>query len=110
MKLVGFEWERSEAGNGELVGFRAEWQLEQRVTRTSFILAMRPPEMTDEQFSDLSTRARVAQVFPLVHGPREIGPSPPGTVYEQRGSAIIPTNGDSCRPTRRENAVPATQS
>ena len=95
VRLVGFEWERSEAGNGELVGFRAEWQLEQQVERTSFVLAMRPPGMTDEQFGDLSAKARVAQVFPLLHGPRAIFPSPPGTVYEQRGLAIVPTNGPS---------------
>ena len=93
VKLVAFEWERSEAGNGELVEFRAEWQLERQVERTFFILAVRPPEMTDEQFSDLSAKARLAQVFPLLHGPRAIGPSPPGTVFEQRGSAIMPTNG-----------------
>ncbi|UCC68721.1 MAG: hypothetical protein JSV79_01960, partial [Armatimonadota bacterium] len=92
-ELVGFELERGQAGTGETVGFRAEWVLNGPPPRAHFGIALGPEAVDAEYFARrLVPEGRFIQGFPVLYGLHDIGVSPKGTVYEQRGQLIIPTN------------------
>ncbi|MDH4179339.1 MAG: hypothetical protein OEV33_02425, partial [Armatimonadota bacterium] len=92
-ELVGFELEREQAGTGEIVGFRAEWVLKGPPPRAHFGIALGPEAVDAEYFARrLVPEGRFIQGFPVLYGLHDIGVSPEGTVYEQRGQLIIPTN------------------
>ena len=49
--------------------------------------------MSEEEFAQgLRPAGRFVQGFPLLHHPLALEPSPDGTVYEQHGQLIVPTN------------------
>jgi hypothetical protein len=49
--------------------------------------------MKPERFERaLLPKGRFVQGFPVAYGRRDAGPTAAGTVYEQRGSAIVPSN------------------
>ncbi len=93
VELMAFEWDRSEAGTGEMVSFRSEWRLRERVpTPLQFGVGLIPAGVSPEHFAQrLSRDGFFVQAFPLV-GEQQPEASPEGTVYEQRGWFIIPTN------------------
>jgi len=95
--LMDFQWDRSEAGNGEMVGFAADWQLAGQPRFVQFGIALIPEGMDPKEFGSLPEeqvreQTRLIQAFPLMYGLRELSPSPEGMVYEQRGEMIVPTN------------------
>jgi hypothetical protein len=94
VELVAFEWDHAEAGTGELVQFRSEWRLKGDVAMPlQFGVRLCPQGLSPEQFpSELSRDGFFTQAFPLAYGERSLGPSAEGTVYEQRGWFIVPTN------------------
>ena len=93
--LMGFEWDRDEVTTGEVVGFTARW----RVGATppvgaQFAIGLAPETVDAEQFAEvLRERGRFVQAFPLLYRLRGLAPTPEGSVYEQRGVVIIPSNG-----------------
>ncbi len=94
VELVAFEWKRAEAGAGGMVEFRSEWRLKKKVTtQLQFGVGLAPEGVSPQHFSRrLSRDGFFLQAFPLASGQRELGASPQGTIYEQRGWFIIPTN------------------
>ena len=94
VELVAFEWDQAEAGTGELMQFRSEWRLKGKVSMPlQFGIRLSPQGLPPEQFPlRLSRDGFFTQAFPLANGERSLGPSVEGTVYEQRGWFIIPTN------------------
>ena len=91
-RVVGFTWDKESAGNGEIVGFEVEWQLGSAQPKAWFALGFTPTAGEIEGLRLLLAKGRFVQGFPLVHGLPGVGPSPEGTVYEQRGAVIVPTN------------------
>jgi len=110
-RLRRFQWGRTEAANGELVGFTADWQLDSELPPVEFSLGLLPGDMSLDQFGALlavepAQHLRLVQPFPLVYGQWrfvppaadersgkwQLDPSPPGTAYRQSGAFIIPSN------------------
>jgi len=91
-RVVGFTWEKESAGNGEVVGFEVEWQLDSAQPKAWFAVGFTPIAGDVEEVRALLAKGRFVQGFPLVYGLPGVGPSPEGTVYRQRGAVIVPTN------------------
>jgi len=93
VELVAFEWDRTKVDAGEVVGFRSEWRVKRARPGGHFAIGLRPEGVDAEHFRrELLPKGRFIQGFPLTYGLRHLGASPEGTVREQRGYAIIPTN------------------
>ncbi len=94
LELVAFEWDRTEVETGEVVEFRAEWRLSGPISNPlQFGIGLAPETVSPDFYKrTLSRKGHFVQAFPLLCGSRDLGPSPEGTVYEQRGSLIVPTN------------------
>jgi hypothetical protein len=94
VELLRFRWERSEVGTGEMVGFRSEWRVRQRLGGAlQFAVGLAPEAVDVERFTEeLREKGRFVQAFPLVRGFWRRTPSPDGTVYVQTGEVIVPTN------------------
>lgn len=93
ISLGGFSLPRGQTGNGELVDFAVDWRLTQPLPAARFAVGLAPLDLDLSRFSeDYRPEARVVQGFFIAHGEWGLPPSPPGNVYRQRGSFIIPTN------------------
>ncbi len=93
MALTRFTLDKTEAGEGEAVGFTAEWRLAGPLPRAEFAVALLPTGMTLAQAVAISdSRQRLVQPFPVVYGQWGLAASPEKTSYQQRGDLVIPTN------------------
>jgi len=100
VKLMSFELSKREAHTGELVDFRARWRLETPLSGGLFGLKLVPTHVRNSaggggsqmEWERWSEKGKFVQGFPLVYGLIGISSSPPGTVYEQKGKLIIPSN------------------
>jgi len=93
LSLMRFATDRAAAGNGELVRFTAAWRLAGALPRAQFAVALLPAGMDYERVIKVTESSeRLVQAFPVAYGLWGLGPSPGGTVYEQQGEIIIPTN------------------
>jgi hypothetical protein len=94
IRLVGFAWDQQEIRNGDIVGFRVEWWLAGPMPGPSqFAVRLVPESVSPDYFTRvLSTKGLFTQAYPVLHGLTQLEPSSAGTVYEQRGLLIIPTN------------------
>jgi hypothetical protein len=104
--LMGFSLNNSQARTGDLVEFTAQWRLSQPLPPSQFIVGLLPPYQGSDQRSQPvrslepaqlaetvnNLDVRLFQPFPFVYGQWGLPPSPEGTVYEQRGAVIIPSN------------------
>ncbi len=104
--LIGFVLDRTQARTGDMVGFIARWRLSQTLVPSQFVVALLPPYAGSDrrsqpvQFLDPAQLAgvvknddvRLFQPFLFGYGQWGPPPSPEGTVYEQRGAVIIPSN------------------
>jgi hypothetical protein len=104
--LIGFVLDRTQARTGDMVGFIARWRLSQTLVPSQFVVALLPPYAGSDrrsqpvQFLDPAQLAgvvknedvRLFQPFLFGYGQWGLPPSPEGTVYEQRGAVIIPSN------------------
>ena len=95
-RLVAFELGEQEVGAGDMVTFRARWQLDAPLAGGLFGIKLIPAdvrgsaaEATWERFSE---KGKFVQGFPIAYGLTGLSPSPPGTVYAQDGKLIIPSN------------------
>ncbi len=94
IELIAFEWDRAEAGTGEVISFRSEWRLKAEVPMPLQLGVRLSPEglSPDQLPPSLSRDGFFTQAFPLAYGERSPGASAEGSVYEQSGFFIIPTN------------------
>jgi len=96
ISLVAFNLDRGEAGAGEMVGFTAQWRLSAALPPAQFAVGLVPENMSTAQFAQTQwENERLVQAFPVAHGQWGLRPSPEGTVYEQRGELIVPSNAAS---------------
>ncbi len=103
IKLTSFEISRSEANTGQMVQFCARWRTESPLSGELFGIRLVPIGLGNPDgdsaskgyWRRLSAKGQFVQGFPLVYGLRGLAPSPPGTVYEQKGSIIVPSNAPS---------------
>jgi hypothetical protein len=90
-KLLGLAWDRTEVATGEMVGFRARWQVEDAPPPRQFGIGLTPQGMPAEQFARVAKKGRFVQGFPMLYGLGSSVALSPG-MYEQRGEAIMPSN------------------
>ena len=104
--LVSFSFDKMQARTGDMVGFTARWRLSQPLVPSQFVVALLPPYAGSDRrsqpalFLDPTQLAgvvknedvRLFQPFLFGYGQWGLPPSPEGTVYEQRGAVIIPSN------------------
>lgn len=103
LKLMSFETGKSEAHAGEIVEFRVRWRTESPLSGEIFGIRLAPRELRDPEgetasksyWGRLSAKGQFVQGFPVAYGLRGLAASPPGTIYEQKGSIIIPSNAPS---------------
>ncbi len=93
LHLLSFEIDRPDARRGDLVGFRVRWRTESPLSGEMFGVRLLPSR-TEAQttWQQLSKKGRFVQGFPVIYGLRGLAPSPAGTVYEQEGKFIVPSN------------------
>jgi len=91
VELMSFQFDDVEVGTGELVGFFARWRLEGALPGVLF--AVRLARIGQETRSCLTeNQALLSQGYPVAYGLWGLPASPPGTVYEQRGMLLAPSN------------------
>jgi len=88
--LVSLQFGRDEVRTGELVGFLIQWRLERPLPGVLFALRFVPAQLGRPIPSE--SDALIVQGYPVLYGLWGSGASPAGTVYEQRGSLLIPSN------------------
>jgi hypothetical protein len=97
-ELVTLDFGRAEAGTGEVVPFTARWRLSAPLGPAQFALALLPEGASPERAAEVpNDQARLVQFFPFLYGQWGLPPSPAGTVYEQRGALIVPSNAPAGR-------------
>jgi hypothetical protein len=83
----------TEAKTGQLVEFRARWKLEKPLPGMLFALRLVPALGAPESaWRRLLGKSCFQQGYPVLYGLWNLSPSPAGTVYEQVGKYIIPSN------------------
>jgi hypothetical protein len=93
VQLVSLTITPKEAKSGELVDFRARWRLEKPLPGLLFAIRLTPAQKALEPaWRRLLAKACFQQGYPVVYGLWGLNASPPGTVYEQAGKYIIPSN------------------
>jgi hypothetical protein len=93
LHLLSFELDRPEARRGELAGFCVRWRTESPLSGEMFGVRLLPGKTgVETDWQQLSKKGRFVQGFPVVYGLRGLAPSPAGTVYEQEGRFIVPSN------------------
>jgi len=93
VKLVGLIFSPAETKNGDLLCFRARWQLERPLPGLLFALRLVSADAAAKPaWEKLLTKACLSQGYPVLHGVWGLAPSAPGTVYEQTGQFIVPSN------------------
>jgi len=92
VNLVSVEFDRQEVQTGELVGFRARWRLEKLLPGLLFALRLEPIQEPKRSAAPDEKNVFSVQGYPVLYGLWGLGASPAGTVYEQRGKVIVPTN------------------
>ncbi len=100
VRLVSLEFETAEAYTGELVEFRARWHLDAPLSGALCGLEMEPAHApgavasSPREFRPYGLREKglFVQGFPVLHCLYGLPASPPGTVYEQSGRIMIPSN------------------
>lgn len=93
VEIASFAWDRPAAGTGQMVGFTVWWRLSGPAANLQFGVSLVPKGMKPERFERaLLPKGRFVQGFPVAYGRPDAGPTAAGTVYEQRGSAIVPSN------------------
>lgn len=97
VELVSFALDRNRVYAGETVRFTARWRCNQPVPAAHFAVWLVPQRGVHGQVPDpwvrpRQSKGRFEQGFPLLYGQAGLPPSSPGTVYEQRGTLIIPTD------------------
>jgi hypothetical protein len=96
IQLASFQLDRAEAATGELVDFRTQWRLAGPPPPAHFSIRLAPEDMSSEDFvRGPWASGRFVQGFPLLHWPAAATPSADGTVYEQGGRLIVPTNAQA---------------
>jgi len=103
IKLMSFEIGRSEANAGEMVQFCARWRTESPLSGELFGIRLVPIGLGNPDgdsaskgyWRRLSAKGQFVQGFPVIYGLRGLAASPPGTVYEQKGRIIVPSNARS---------------
>jgi hypothetical protein len=98
--LISFEFERGEVGTGETVEFAARWRLDSPLPGALFGIKLVPivagpgtaEAAAHSDWERLADKLLLVQGFPVLHGLWGLRASPPGTVYEQRGRIMIPSN------------------
>ncbi len=94
VSLYRFELERRQAATGELVSFRSEWRAAQRLPGPmQFVVILDPQGAGRERSAEKRAKTgRYRQPFPLLAGRWELAPMPEGTMFEQEGMVIVPSN------------------
>jgi len=93
LQLLSFETARPGADTGELVAFRARWHTAAPLSGEMFGVRLVPRvEQLPAGWERLSKKGRFTQGFPVVYGLRGLVGSSAGTVYEQQGHFIVPSN------------------
>jgi len=103
LKLMSLETGKSEAYAGEMVEFRVRWRTESPLSGEIFGIRLAPRGLRNPEgetpskgsWGRLSAKGQFVQGFPVAYGLRGLAASPPGTIYEQKGSIIIPSNAPS---------------
>ena len=91
VELMSFQFDDVEVGTGELVGFFARWRLAGALPGVLFAVRLAP--MGQETRScPIENQALLSQGYPVAYGLWGLPASPPGTVYEQRGKLMAPSN------------------
>jgi hypothetical protein len=76
-----------------MVEFTSDWRLANPLPSVQFAVALIPPGMELPKAVEISdTEERLVQPFPVAYGQWGLAPSLAGTVYQQRGEVIVPTN------------------
>jgi hypothetical protein len=92
VELVSFQFDRPEAETGELVGFRARWRLASPLSGALFAVRLVPAEDASAAWDRLSSKGLFVQGYHLLYALYGLPPCPPGTVCEQQGKLMVPTN------------------
>jgi hypothetical protein len=91
--LVSLTITPAEAKTGELVEFSARWQLGRPLPGMLFALRLVPVQGSLEPaWRRLLGKSCFQQGYPVLYGLWGLDPPPAGTVYEQVGKYIIPSN------------------
>jgi hypothetical protein len=95
VELVSFEVPNHEPLAGDVIEFRARWRLADPLPGALFAVKLAPTDGNDPARARLTAKGEFAQGFPVLYGRWGLPPSPSGTVYEQRGKLIVPSNAPS---------------
>ena len=94
VKLMSFELGSADLRAGDLVEFRARWRLEAPLPGLLFAVKLLP-RLDDRARQRLMAKGEFVQGFPVLYGMWGLPASPSGTVYEQSGKLIVPSNAPS---------------
>jgi hypothetical protein len=93
VNLISFEIAPATAESGDLVEFRARWQLEEPLPGMLFAIRLLPAqEGWRSRWQQLLAKSCFQQGYPVLYGLWYLSATPTGTVYEQQGKYIIPSN------------------
>jgi hypothetical protein len=103
LDLISLEFDTAEPEAGDLVEFRARWHLRSRLSGAILGIRLVPAHTREspdagsdgDRWERLSEKGLFLQGFPVLHCLYGLAPSPPGTVYEQQGRLMIPSNAQA---------------
>jgi len=90
VNLVSLELGGKGARPGDLVSFRARWRLDSSLAGSLFAIRFRPVRASLSETAMESSG--FTQEYAPIYGLFGLAASPPGTVYEQDGKLIVPSN------------------